>query len=270
MDTQSRDRMNWDDLDLAKFADESELVKHLADRTGLDDAAQARIRTDAIKLVERARASSRNRGLMESFLQEFGLSNREGLALMCLAEALLRVPDAATADRLIAEKISGGDWGGHAGKSENWLVNASTLGLMMTGGIIEVDPLARKNPSLYMRKMTHKLGEPVIRAAVMQAMRIMGEQFVLGRTIKEALKRGRKAGSNLCSFDMLGEGARTAADAARYQKRYLDAIAVVGAARGEGSVEQVHGVSVKISAPSWKAGTGSAWLSRPIRSARRK
>jgi RHH-type proline utilization regulon transcriptional repressor/proline dehydrogenase/delta 1-pyrroline-5-carboxylate dehydrogenase len=248
MNTQSRDSMNWDDLDATKFADETDLVKHLVARTGLDDDAQARIRTGAVKLVERARASSRSRGLMESFLQEFSLSNREGLALMCLAEALLRVPDAATADQLIAEKISGGDWGGHAGRSENWLVNASTLGLMMTGGIIEIDPEARKNPSVYLRKMTHKLGEPVIRAAVMQAMRIMGEQFVLGRTIKEALKRGRKAGSTLCSFDMLGEGARTAADATRYQKRYLDAIAVVGAARGAGPVEQVHGVSVKISA----------------------
>lgn len=248
MNVQSRDSMNWDGLDAEKFADEDSRVKHLVERTGLDSDAQARIRTGAIKLVERARASSRNRGLMESFLQEFGLSNREGLALMCLAEALLRVPDAATADRLIAEKIAGGDWVGHAGKSESWLVNASTLGLMMTGGIIQIDPEARKNPTLYMRKMTHKLGEPVIRAAVMQAMRIMGEQFVLGRTIKEALKRGRKAGSTLCSFDMLGEGARTAADAARYQKRYLDAIALVGAARGTGSVEQVHGVSVKLSA----------------------
>ena len=248
MNTQPRDSINWDSLDAIKFADENESVIHLAERTGLSAEAQARIQTAAVKLVQRARSSSRNRGLMESFLQEFGLSNREGLALMCLAEALLRVPDAATADRLIAEKISGGDWVGHAGKSESWLVNASTLGLMMTGGLIEIDPEARKNPSLYLRKMTQKLGEPVIRAAVMQAMRIMGEQFVLGRTIKEALKRGRKAGSTLCSFDMLGEGARSAADAARYQQRYLDAIEVVGAARGTGPIEQVHGVSVKISA----------------------
>ena len=181
MNTQPRDSMNWDSLDTVKFADEDESVVHLAERTGLNADAQARIQTAA-------------------------------------------------------------------GKSENWLVNASTLGLMMTGGIIEVDPEARKNPSLYLRKMTQKLGEPVIRAAVMQAMRIMGEQFVLGRTIKEALKRGRKAGNSLCSFDMLGEGARSAADAARYQQRYLDAIAVVGAARGKGPIEQVHGVSVKISA----------------------
>tara|TARA_R110000868_G_scaffold2384_10_gene17785 strand:+ start:10121 stop:13264 length:3144 start_codon:yes stop_codon:yes gene_type:complete len=248
MNIQSRDSINWDSLDAAKFADESKLVKQLVERTGLDADAQARVRTGAIKLVKQARASSRSSGLMESFLQEFGLSNREGLALMCLAEALLRVPDTATADRLIAEKIAGGDWLGHVGKSENWLVNASTLGLMLTGGVMDVDAEARKNPVVYLRKLTQRMGEPVVRAAVMQAMRIMGEQFVLGRTIKEALKRGRKQGAELCSFDMLGEGARTADDAARYQKRYLDAIAVVGAARGEGPVEDVHGVSVKLSA----------------------
>jgi RHH-type proline utilization regulon transcriptional repressor/proline dehydrogenase/delta 1-pyrroline-5-carboxylate dehydrogenase len=248
MKIQTRESRHWDDLDNAKYADESELVRMLAERAGLDESARNRIRDAAIDLVKRARASSRQHGLMESFLQEFGLSNKEGLALMCLAEALLRVPDANTADKLIAEKISSGDWGEHAGKSESWLVNASTLGLMLTGTIIDVDASARKHPVEYMRKLTHKLGEPVIRAAVMQAMRIMGEQFVLGRTIPEALKRGSKGDDDLCSFDMLGEGARTAADAARYHRRYLDAIQTVGAARRAGSIEAVHGISVKLSA----------------------
>jgi RHH-type proline utilization regulon transcriptional repressor/proline dehydrogenase/delta 1-pyrroline-5-carboxylate dehydrogenase len=248
MDTQSAARIDWDGLDALKFADETELTRDLAARTGLDAQARDRIRAEAIQLVERARVETKNRGLMQSFLQEFGLSNNEGLALMCLAEALLRVPDAATADKLIAEKISSGEWGEHAGKSESWLVNASTLGLMLTGSIVDVDAEARANPTEYMRKLTARMGELVIRAAVMQGMRIMGEQFVLGRTIPEALKRARKSGDALCSFDMLGEGARTAEDAERYHRRYMEAIETVGAKRGDGPIEAVHGVSVKLSA----------------------
>jgi len=240
--------LDWDALDCDKFADENQQVKALSERTGLNEAARKRIRDGAIDLVKRARASTRQRGLMESFLQEFGLSNKEGLALMCLAEALLRVPDGITADKLIAEKISSGDWGDHAGQSESWLVNASTLGLMLTGSIIDVEKSARKNPTEYMRKLTQKVGEPVIRAAVMQAMRIMGEQFVLGRTIKEALKHAARGEGSMCSFDMLGEGARTHSDAVRYHKRYMAAIKAVGKARGEGDIETVHGVSVKLSA----------------------
>ena len=240
--------IDWDELDDTKFADENACVETLVETTGLDENARDRIRDGAIDLVQRARASTRTRGLMESFLQEFGLSNKEGLALMCLAEALLRVPDGITADKLIAEKISSGDWNEHAGQSESWLVNASTLGLMLTGSIIDVEKTARNNPSEYMRKLTQKLGEPVIRAAVMQAMRIMGEQFVLGRTIKEALKHAARGEGSMCSFDMLGEGARTQADAARYHKRYMDAIKSVGKARGPGAIEAVHGVSVKLSA----------------------
>ncbi len=248
MNAHVKNTIGWDDLDHGKFDDETERVAKLAELTGLDQAARDRVRDGSIDLVKRARASTRGRGLMESFLQEFGLSNKEGLALMCLAEALLRVPDPATADKLIAEKISSGDWSEHAGKSESWLVNASTLGLMLTGSIIDVEPEARRNPSGYLKTLTQKAGEPVIRAAVMQAMRIMGEQFVLGRTIEEALKRAAKGEGELCSFDMLGEGARTDADAQRYHQRYLDAIETVGRNRGEGPIEHVHGVSVKLSA----------------------
>lgn len=248
MDTHSTLTLNWDELDALKHADENDRVSQLLSKINLDAAAQGRIQDQAVDLVERARGSTKAKGLMESFLQEFGLSNKEGLALMCLAEALLRVPDSETADKLIAEKISSGEWSEHAGKSESWLVNASTLGLMLTGRIIDVEPEARSNPSGYLRKLTQKAGEPVIRAATMQAMRIMGEQFVLGRTIPEALKRGSKGEGALCSFDMLGEGARTEADALRYHKRYLDAIEAVGKARGEGPIEAVHGVSVKLSA----------------------
>ncbi|MAZ91029.1 MAG: bifunctional proline dehydrogenase/L-glutamate gamma-semialdehyde dehydrogenase [Maricaulis sp.] len=248
MNVQTREALRWDDLDSVKFADESAAVKRLADETGLDAGARKRVHDGAIELVKTARATTRSRGLMDSFLQEFGLSNKEGLALMCLAEALLRVPDAPTADRLIAEKISGGAWAEHMGRSENWLVNASTLGLMLTGSIIDVDPDARQNPGDYWRKMTARLGEPVIRAAVFRAMGIMGEQFVLGRSISEGIKRAKKGEGALCSFDMLGEGARTAADAERYHKRYLEAIDAVGKVRGDKPVELEHGVSVKLSA----------------------
>ena len=240
--------IDWDALDHGKFANETEAARALGDLTGLDTGARESIRETAIDLVQRARTSTRKRGLMESFLQEFGLSNKEGLALMCLAEALLRVPDSDTADQLIAEKIASGDWTDHMGRSENWLVNASTLGLMLTGSLIEVETGARKEPGDYFRKLTHRLGEPVIRAAVLQAMRILGEQFVLGRTIKEAIKRGRKTKGAIFSFDMLGEGARTQADAARYHTRYMDAIAEVGRQRGDGSIEAVDSISVKLSA----------------------
>ncbi|WP_300544321.1 bifunctional proline dehydrogenase/L-glutamate gamma-semialdehyde dehydrogenase PutA [Maricaulis sp.] len=248
MNVQAREIIRWDDLDSVKFADETAMVKRLADDTGLDESARKRVQDAAIELVRTARSTTRARGLMDSFLQEFGLSNREGLALMCLAEALLRIPDAPTADRLIAEKISGGAWAEHMGRSESWLVNASTLGLMLTGNLIDVDPEARENPGAYWRRMTQKLGEPVIRAATMRAMGIMGENFVLGRKISEAIKRAKKGEGALCSFDMLGEGARTAADAERYHRRYLDAIDAVGKVRGDGPVELEHGVSVKLSA----------------------
>jgi RHH-type proline utilization regulon transcriptional repressor/proline dehydrogenase/delta 1-pyrroline-5-carboxylate dehydrogenase len=241
-------RIDWDRIDDIKFADETEAARALAGKIGFSDEDIEEVRLNAIDLVERARQSTKVAGLMESFLQEFGLSNKEGLALMCLAEALLRVPDAETVDKLIAERIGSGEWSGHVGKSEHWLVNASTLGLMLTGSLVEVDREAKKNPGTYMKRLTHRMGEPMIRAATMQAMKILGEQFVLGRSIKSAIKRGHKTEGRLHSFDMLGEGARTHDDAARYHARYLDAIAAVGAQRGEGAIEQVDGISVKLSA----------------------
>ena len=169
--------------------------------------------------------AGRRKGMMESFLEEFGLTNSEGLALMCLAEALLRVPDTETKDDLIAEKIRSGDWGAHKGQSDSWLVNASTWGLMLTGRVIGAPESAKKGPSAFLGGLIRESGEPVIRAAMMQAMRIMGEQFVLGPTVREALKRGRrmvKSGEAAhFSFDMLGEGARTSADASGPRRESL-------------------------------------------------
>ena len=150
---------------------------------------------------------------------------------MCIAEALLRIPDDATADRLIAEKLATGDWSAHSGQSESLFVNASTWGLMLTGGILELDPSIKTDATTWMRKLTRKAGEPLVRLAVRRAMRIIGGEFVVGRSIEEALARSaREAEVALCSFDMLGEGARTLQDAERYLKSYQHAIEVIGAA----------------------------------------
>ena len=245
--------LDWDDLDAHKFDDEEALLEGLLKETPLDDGArQAAVRRGR-ELVEIARSRGGKKGMMESFLEEFGLSNSEGLALMCLAEALLRVPDAETRDDLIAEKIRSGDWASHLGQSESWLVNASTWGLMLTGRVIGVPKSLEKGPGAFVSGLIRESGEPVIRAAMMQAMRIMGEQFVLGRTVKEALKRGKrmvKSGEAAhFSFDMLGEGARTAEDAARYLKAYELAIEAVAAVKEVGTApEKASGVSVKLSA----------------------
>lgn len=244
--------IDWDSLDLKKYADEDQMLAQLGRLCALSDDTREQIRTQAVELVQLARKQRKSKGMMESFLQEFGLSNKEGLALMCLAEALLRVPDEKTADALIAEKISSGNWSDHAGKSDSLLVNASTWGLMLTGKLIKGGRQIEKDPAGFVKRLASRIGEPAIRTAMLQAMRIMGEQFVLGRNIKNALKRGSKFGSQetpaIFSFDMLGEGACTKADAKRYFKRYADAIADVGKVRGSGSVREVSGISVKLSA----------------------
>jgi len=168
---------------------------------------------------------------------------------MCLAEALLRIPDAATADALIAEKIGQGDWTAHAGDSDSLFVNASTWSLMLTGRIVQAEDEQRSNPLASLQRLVTRLSEPVLRAALRQAMRILGSQFVMGRTIEEALERARDDGpGERHSFDMLGEGALTVADAGRYLAAYRDAIdAVAAASQGQGELER-PGISVKLSA----------------------
>ena len=239
----------WDGLDTHKFRDEREAVAANLARTPLDASERAAVVAEATALVEHARRSQKKQGVVESFLQQFSLGTREGLALMCLAEALLRVPDEETRDRLIAEKIGSADWASHLGQSDSLFVNASTWGLMLTGKLVDVDDEARSDLPGFLKRIAGRLGEPVIRQAVATAVKIMGEQFVVGRTIQGALKRSNKEGW-LCSFDMLGEGARTMADADRYEKIYADAIEAVGkTSKGQGP-EQGHGVSVKLSALS--------------------
>src|SRR6202163_3579992 len=199
---------------------------HLLELTG---AARHRAVSVARALVEGSRARRDERPFLDAFLQEFGLSNQEGIALMCIAEALLRIPDDATADRLIAEQLATGNWSAHSGKSESLFVNASTWGLMLTGGILELDPTIKADASGWIKKLTRKAGEPLVRLAVRRAMRIIGGVFRVGRKIEVALARSaREAEVGLCSFDMLGEGARTLQDAARYLKSYQHAIEVIG------------------------------------------
>ena len=238
---------DWDQLDSIKFADEAAAIKQMLTEAPLSTNGRKAVCAEAAALVEVTRSSPRQGGVVESFLQEFSLGTREGLALMCLAEALLRTPDAATRDRLIAEKISAADWAAHLGQSDSLFVNASTWGLMLTGKLVDVDDEARRDLGGFLRLMTARAGEPVIRQAVAGAVRIMGEQFVLGRDIEAALKRAGREGM-LCSFDMLGEGARTAADAARYAELYASAIEAVGGHASGAGPELGHGISVKLSA----------------------
>ena len=244
--------IDWDALDALKYQDEDTAVAKLLADAPLDAAARASVNAEARALVERARGLKRRKGVMESFLEEFGLSNAEGLALMCLAEALLRVPDAETADKLIAEKISTGQWAAHVGKSDHWLVNAGTFGLMLTGRVVNLPEDLKGEASEVVGKLVKRMGEPVVRAGAMQAMRILGEQFVLGRNIQEGLKRGasmvRQGLATRYSFDMLGEGARTNEDAERYLVSYANAIDVVGEAAGGLGPHASNGVSVKLSA----------------------
>jgi RHH-type transcriptional regulator, proline utilization regulon repressor / proline dehydrogenase / delta 1-pyrroline-5-carboxylate dehydrogenase len=233
------------------LAEEGPLVRELADVARVDVESAAKIRATAIQLVEAVR---RNRGRvsgLDAFLQQYDLSSQEGVVLMCLAEALLRVPDKATADHLISDKLSAADWRSHLGTSDSTFVNASTWGLMLTGRIIRPANRDVEQPTHFIQRLTSRLGEPVVRGAMRQAMRIMGHQFVMGRTIGEALKAA-SSGSGAAyrySFDMLGEAALTAADSQRYLEAYHDGIRAIAAAdRKPESIFAADSISVKLSA----------------------
>ncbi|MDE2306447.1 MAG: bifunctional proline dehydrogenase/L-glutamate gamma-semialdehyde dehydrogenase PutA [Gammaproteobacteria bacterium] len=224
-------------------------VTRLLRNLELTGGARHRAIAVAKSLVEGARARRDERPFLDAFLQEFGLSNQEGIALMCIAEALLRIPDDATADRLIAEQLASGDWSSHAGRSESLFVNASTWGLMLTGGILDLDSTIKADAAGWLRSLTRKAGEPVVRLAVRRAMRIIGGEFVVGRTIEEALKRSAvEPALGLCSFDMLGEGARTLRDADRYLASYEHAIDAIGAGANGRAPHEVSSISIKLSA----------------------
>ncbi|GIX17064.1 MAG: bifunctional protein PutA [Rhodothalassiaceae bacterium] len=236
----------------ATCAHEEEALAALLATPPYDAALAARIREDAIALIERSRAMRDEQGTLDVFLHEFGLTNEEGVALMCLAEALLRIPDDETRDLFIAEKIGVGDWKKHLGRSEDVFVNAGVWALMLTGRVVRLDEATSRDPAGFLGRLVKRAGEPVIRRAVAEAMRIIGRQFVFGRTMKEALARRarQRPAWRLMSFDMLGEGARTTAAADRYFRLYEEAIAAVGhAAASEGDRPETRSsVSIKLSA----------------------
>jgi len=188
------------------------------------------IRRDARALIEQVRSRDNAVDTLDALLRQYSLDTQEGLMLMCLAEALLRVPDAATADALIRDKLNAAEWERHVGKSDNVLVNFAAWGLVMTGKVVNLDNPQGKAGSV-LGKLIQRSGEPVIRAAMNQAMKLMGKQFVLGRSIGEALKNGRPCREQgyTYSFDMLGEAALTQADAEKYMADYRQAIDTVGA-----------------------------------------
>ncbi len=232
------------------FADETRLVQSLANEVALTAAQRADVERIARTLVASVRANRRAQGSIDSFMQQFSLSSEEGVVLMCLAESLLRIPDAETADKLIADKIGEKDWEAHLGQSDSLFVNASAWGLMLTGRLVELgrSPGAKGLASL--KKLVSRSGEPIIRTAMKQAMRIMGKQFVLGRTIKEALETAEPLSREgwRFSFDMLGESAMTAPDAERYQSSYMKAVETVGSSSKGSDIFAAPSVSVKLSA----------------------
>jgi RHH-type proline utilization regulon transcriptional repressor/proline dehydrogenase/delta 1-pyrroline-5-carboxylate dehydrogenase len=231
----------------AEYApDDAPLVRRFIAETALPPAGEDRVDATAGRLIEAIRGSSGAFGGLESFLREFALSTREGLALMVLAEALLRVPDVATQDRLIEDKLSGGEWAEHAANAESWFVAASTWALGVSSRILEPG----ETPDSILAGIIRRIGQPAVRTATRQAMRVLGHNFVLGETIEEALKRGRasEAKGYRHSYDMLGEGARTRADAGRYFAAYAAAIEAIGKAAGSKPLPARPGISVKLSA----------------------
>jgi len=236
--------------------DEAQLMRGLVQLAVFTGDERSRIAGLAGRLVEAARRNRDKYGGVDAFMHEYGLSSEEGIILMCLAEALLRIPDADTADRLIAEKIGSGQWEKHLGRSDSLFVNASTFGLMLTGKVVRLGRDKGTGPGAVLKRLVSRSGEPVIRQALRRAMRVLGDSFVLGRTIEEALARAAPLAAKgyRFSFDMLGERARTEKDAERYFGRYMAAVDAVGRAHPAARELLPHelparpSISVKLSA----------------------
>ena len=240
----------WSALAANYRADEAAVDERLLAELELAPETLDRIAERARGLVAEVRRRRLGRGGLDAFLHEYALSSQEGVVLMCLAEALLRIPDTETADLLIRDKLRLADWERHLGKSDSLFVNASTWALMLTGRVMRLGEQQERDLGAVFGRLVARSGEPVIRQAMMQAMRILGGQFVMGRTIEEAIERAKpeEALGYRHSYDMLGEAARTAADAARYLDSYDRAIAELGrAAAGRGPILS-PGISVKLSA----------------------
>jgi len=226
--------------------DDKAIAARLLAGSRLAPERERRVDEHATRLIQAIRAKGGGLGGVEEMLREYALSTKEGLALMVLAEALLRVPDAATADKLIEDKLGQADFAGHEAKSDAFLVSASAWALGITARVIQPG----ETPESILGQLTKRIGLPTVRTATRQAMRVMGNHFVLGQTIGEALKRASTSKGRIYrySFDMLGEGARTAEDARRYFESYASAIDAIGRSAGNEPLPNRPGISVKLSA----------------------
>lgn len=229
--------------------DEAKCLTQLISAASLAPSALENIQRVAKDLVQKVRSERTSKSGLDAFLAQYDLSSHEGIALMCLAEALLRIPDNETRNKLIKDKLAAADWAAHAGQSPSLFVNAATWGLMLTGKVLSTDVNAT-GLRASLKRFIERSSEPVIRNAVLQAMKILGKQFVMGRDINEALKRAEPAEKQgyLFSYDMLGEAARTRQDAERYFQSYKNAIAEIGKASAQLGIYKGPGISIKLSA----------------------
>jgi RHH-type proline utilization regulon transcriptional repressor/proline dehydrogenase/delta 1-pyrroline-5-carboxylate dehydrogenase len=238
--------------------DETEAMNELLGQAALSPAERDLVLARATELVARVRAKAQDASAVEAFMRQYDLSSEEGVLLMCVAEALLRIPDKDTADKLISDKLGEANWEAHLGKSDSMFVNAGTWGLMLTGKFISLADETQRNFTGAFKRLVGRAGEPVIRLAVRQAMRIMGHQFVMGRTIKEGLDRAQEKENRAYrySYDMLGEGALTTPDGERYYRAYVDAIKALGARGPFKEILDAPSISIKLSAlhPRYEVG----------------
>ncbi len=240
----------WQQISPMYMVDETSWLNQLIPLATPSPAEAAEIEHSTTKLIEAIRADKQSIQMIDALLLEYSLDTQEGILLMCLAEALMRIPDKATADALIKDKLTVADWKSHLSNSDSVFVNASTWGLMLTGKVVGLKEADNTSSSSAISKLVNKMSEPVIRRAMQQAMKIMGHQFVLGRTIKEAQSNGKKAmeKGQTFSYDMLGEAALTKDDAQKYYQAYLNAINEVGAHTRQKQISPAPSVSIKLSA----------------------
>ena len=233
----------YKELQSLKYFDEEKLIEKIINESNWLNDEEISINAESI--VEKCR-SDRNKTKLDNFFLEYGLSNQEGVALMCLAESLLRIPDNSTCDEIIEEKIGGKSWLNHLNNSPSLFVNATTFGLFLAEQVVELDPKIGSNPISWLSGMTSKIGEPVLREAIKKGMDILSEEFVSGTSIEKALTKFDSPNTP-CSFDMLGEAARTKSDVDFFFEAYENAIRCVGEKNALLS-KSFHEISIKLSA----------------------
>ncbi|MGO1296448.1 MAG: bifunctional proline dehydrogenase/L-glutamate gamma-semialdehyde dehydrogenase PutA [Vibrio sp.] len=240
----------WAEISPLYMVDESQWLQQLLPLATPTEQEKSLISTNTAELITAIRNDKRSVQMIDALLLEYSLDTQEGILLMCLAEALMRIPDTETADAFIRDRLSVADWKSHLNRSDSVFVNASTWGLMLTGKVVGLKNPDETSPKQALNRLVNKLSEPVIRKAMQQAMKIMGHQFVLGRSMSEAQKNGktmREQGFTY-SFDMLGEAALTSADSNAYYQDYLMAIEAVGSNQSDSKASPPASVSIKLSA----------------------